>query len=190
MKFLACCVLPDKKLYGSCLYWLNILYWKFFHLSLKNRVCPENFRCIEYTFTFRTFEELALLPWIHCILYTFLNIQDFWATCACTVLKYFLSFRIFEQLVLALNNRACPEFFHCIEYIFFYHSRILNNLRLLWKTEIPLKFFTVLKYFLPFRIFEQLALALKTEFALNIFKTGEAAATPDPPSRAPTRLTL
>jgi len=45
----------------------------------------------------------------------------------------------------------------------------LNNLRLLLKTEIPLKFFTVLKYFLPFRIFEQLALALKTEFALNIF---------------------
>jgi len=47
----------------------------------------------------------------------------------------FLSFRIFEQLALALKNR------------------------------VALKFFTVLKYFLSFRIFEQLALALKTVFA-------------------------
>jgi len=29
----------------------------------------------------------------------------------CTVLKYFLSFRIFEHLALALKNRVCPEFF-------------------------------------------------------------------------------
>ena len=94
---------------------------------------------------------------------------------------HFLSFRIFEQLALALKNTACPEFFHCIEYLFFYHSSILSNLCLPWKTEIPFKFFTVLKYFLPFRIFEQLALALKTEFALKIFKTGEAAAPPRPP---------
>jgi len=50
---------------------------------------------------------------------------------------YFLSFRIFEQLALALKNMRCPDIFHCIE------------------------------IFLSFRIFEQLALALKTEFALN-----------------------
>jgi len=53
------------------------------------------------------------------------------------VLKYFSSFRIFEQLALALKNR------------------------------VALIFFTVLKYFLSFRIFERLSLALKTEFALN-----------------------
>jgi len=35
---------------------------------------------------------------------------------------------------------------------------------------------------LSFRIFEQLALALKTEFALKFFKTGGAAA---PPPRTP-----
>jgi len=35
------------------------------------------------------------------------------------VLKYILSFRIFEQLVLALKNRVCPEVFHCIEYTSF-----------------------------------------------------------------------
>jgi len=57
-------------------------------------------------------------------------------------LKYFLSFRNFEELALVL------------------------------KTEFALKFFTVLKYFLPFRNFEQLALALKTEFALKFFKPG------------------
>jgi len=40
-------------------------------------------------------------------------------------------------------------------------------------------------YFLLFKIFEQLALALKTEFALKIFKAGGAAASPDPPPRTP-----
>jgi len=50
---------------------------------------------------------------------------------------YFLSFRIFEQLALALKNTSCPEMFHCIE------------------------------IFLSFRIFEQLALALKAGLALN-----------------------
>jgi len=29
-------------------------------LALKNRVCPENFHCIEYTFTFRIFEQIVL----------------------------------------------------------------------------------------------------------------------------------
>jgi len=64
---------------------------------------------------------------------------------------YFLSFRIFEQLALALKNRVALEFF-----------TVLNM------------------YFLSFRIFEQLALALKTEFALEIFKPAGAAAPPDP----------
>jgi len=54
-------------------------------------------------------------------------------------LKYFLSFSIFEQLVLALKNR------------------------------VALEFFTVLKYFLSFSIFEQLVLALKNRVALEFF---------------------
>jgi len=37
-----------------------------------------------------------------------------------------------------------------------------------------------MKYCLPFRTFEQLALALKTEFALIFFKPGGAAAPPTP----------
>jgi len=38
------------------------------------------------------------------------------------------------------------------------------------KNRVTLKFFTILKYSLSFRIFEQLALALKTEFGLKMFK--------------------
>jgi len=68
-----------------------------------------------------------------------------------TVLNiYFLSFRIFEQLALALKNR------------------------------VALKFFTLLKYFLSFRIFEQLALALKTEFVMKVFKPGVRGGLPTP----------
>ena len=32
---------------------------------------------------------------------------------------YFLLFRVFEQLALALKNTVYPEIFHCIEYVFF-----------------------------------------------------------------------
>jgi len=47
-----------------------------------------------------------------------------------TVLNVFLLLlRIFEQLALALKNRGCPEIFRCIEYIFHY-SVVLSNLRL------------------------------------------------------------
>jgi len=39
------------------------------------------------------------------------------------------TFRNFEQLALALKNRGWPEIFRCIEYIFYY-SGVLSNLRL------------------------------------------------------------
>jgi len=63
------------------------------------------------------------------------------------------------QVLLALKNRVCSEF--TVLNIYFLSFRILNNLRLPWKTEFGQKIFTVLKYFLSFRIFEQLELALK-----------------------------
>jgi len=53
--------------------------------------------------------------------------------------EYIFTFRIFEQLALALKNR------------------------------VALKFLTVLKYYLSFRIFEQLALALKNKVCPGIF---------------------
>jgi len=56
-----------------------------------------------------------------------------------TVLKYFLSFRTFEQVVLALKNRVCPEF------------TVLN-----------------IHIFLIIQNFEQLALALKNRVCPEI----------------------
>jgi len=42
-----------------------------------------------------------------------------------------------------------------------------------------------MKYFLSFRTFEQLALALKTEFALIFFQARGAVASPPDPSTPP-----
>ena len=39
-----------------------------------------------------------------------------------TVLKYFLSFRTFEQLALALKNRVYLKIFHCIEIFFIFQD--------------------------------------------------------------------
>ena len=56
--------------------------------------------------------EKQSVPWIHCIKYIFLIIQNFEHALALkifTVIKYFLLFGIFEQLELALKT-VCPEF--------------------------------------------------------------------------------
>ena len=111
-----------------------------------------------------------------------------------TVLKYFLSFRTFEQLVLNLKNIVCPEIFHCVEIFFIFqdfwgtlrlpenslswnfwlylknvlHSRCLSNFCLPWKTECALNSLYWMCIFIT-QNFEQLLLALKTEFSLKIF---------------------
>jgi len=43
------------------------------------------------------------------------------------VFNIFFTFRMFQQLLLALKNRVCPEFTVLNVFLFF---RILNNLRL------------------------------------------------------------
>jgi len=53
-----------------------------------------------------------------------------------------------------------------MEYILFIIQNF-EQLALALKNEFALEFFTVLNYFLSFRIIEQLALALKIELALN-----------------------
>jgi len=63
---------------------------------------------------------------------------------------------------------VCPEF--PVLNICFLPFRIFEHLALALKNGVALKFLTVLKYFLLFRYFEQFALALKTEFALKFFK--------------------
>ena len=56
--------------------------------------------------------------------------------------------------------------------------KIFEQLALALKNIVALEVFTVLKYILLFRIFEELVVALKTEFALKFFKPGGAAAPP------------
>ena len=85
---------------------------------------------------------------IHCI-ENFFTVQDFWATCAFPA-KQSLSWN-----------------FHCIEYSFYIQD--------FWATcacpekQSPLKFSTVLNFLVRFRIFGQLALALKNRVCPEIF---------------------
>jgi len=119
--------------------------------------------------------------------------NDFWGTCACSenrvvpeifhCIEYSFYIQNFEQLVLALKKKVCPEF--TVLNIYFLSFRIFNNLRLSWKTEFALEFFTVLKYFLSFRIFEQLEPALKKSLHWNFQAGGAAARSPRPPPRRP-----
>jgi len=163
-------------------------------IAPKHRVCPENFHYIEYTFhhsgclsnlrlPWKTECALNSLYWIYIFYHSgFLsNLRLHWKTIALkffTVLKYFLSFRIFERLALTLKNRMCPEF--TVLNIYFLSFRIFEQLALALKNRVALKFFTLLKYFLSFRIFEQLALALKTEFVMKVFKPGVRGGLPTP----------
>ena len=112
--------------------------------------CPENFHCIEYAFTLRIFNNLRL-PWKQSFPW---NFSLYWI--------YLLPFRIFEQLALALKNRVAQKF--SLYWIYFLHSGVLSNLRMPWKTEGALNI-----YFLLFRIFQQLALALKNRVTLEFF---------------------
>jgi len=71
-----------------------------------------------------------------------------------TVLEYILSFRIIEQLALALKNRVDLEFFTVLILNILFAFRIFEQLALGLKNRVALEFFTVLKYILSFRIFE------------------------------------
>jgi len=136
-----------------------------------------------YTSLNNTDHTQVNIHWIYWI-ETFSTVQDFWATCAClekqkcpefTVLNiYFLSFRFLSNLRLPRKQSLPWKLYWNI----FYHSEILSNLRLPWKTDCALD---SLLYHLSFRIFEQLALALK------FFKPGGL---PSPPPRTPMSRTV
>ena len=82
-----------------------------------------------------------------------------------SVLDIIFTFRIFEQFVPALKNRVCPDIFYCIEIFFIFQDfwAICACPKNRMCTE-----FTVLKiHFLSLRIFSKLGLAWKTERALN-----------------------
>ena len=92
---------------------------------MKNRF-PVNFHCIEYISCHSGFLSNSAL-----VLKTEFALKIF------TVLNICFAFRIFEPFVFALKNRVCPEF--TVLNIYFLCFRILNNLRLPWKTECALK---------------------------------------------------
>ena len=171
--------------------------------------CPEktelpwNFHCIEYIFYHSGFLSNLRLPWkTVCPEFTVLNIvfiiQEFWATCAWTEKQscpqnfslywiYFLPFRIFEQLALALKNYIQYSFellnIVFIEYSF-YHSGVLSNLRLDWKTELPSKFSLCWIYiFYHSRFLSNLRLPWKQSLPSNFSSPGGL-----PPRSPPSRL--
>ena len=96
-----------------------------------------------------------------------------------TVLNIVFTFRIFEQLVLSLKNRVCPEF--TILNIYFLSFRILNNLCLPWKTEFSLKFFTVFEIFFIFQDFWATWAWPENRIGPEFFNPGGGR----PPSRPP-----
>jgi len=71
----------------------------------------------------------------------------------------YLTIQNFEQHALSLENIVCPEIFHYVE-IFFIFQDFWETLRLPWK-EFVMKFLTVFKILVTFRMYEQLVLVLK-----------------------------
>jgi len=100
------------------------------------------------------------VPWIHCIKIFFI-IQDFWATWACP------------------EKQRCPEFFHCIEIVFIIYDfwatwACPEKQSVHWIHCIEYIFFIIQDFWAT------LTRALKTEFALKIFKPGGLLRCPPP----------
>ena len=129
--------------------------------------------CIEIFFTLLWKTEFAVK--FSTVLNIFFTIQDFWETCACPQTQslpwkfslYWIYFyiQVFEQLDLALKNKACSEF--TALNIYFSSFRIFEQLALALKNTSCPEMFHRIEIFLSFRIFEQLALALIAGLALN-----------------------
>ena len=81
-------------------------------------------------------------------------------------LIYFLHSGCLSKFCLLWETECAPNQLY---WMYFLSFRILNNLRLPWKTEFALKIFTALNIVFTFRIFEQLALALKNRICPEIF---------------------
>jgi len=154
------------------MYWL----WKWLE-SYNNCICSTwkdkclfnllfwipNLFCTFHDYGRGAFPPLPLLTARHCFLsFKILNNLRLPWKQSCPELfhcvEIFLSFRIFEQIVLALKNRVSPENFHCIKVFLF--LRIFEQFALALKTECALNIFTVLNLLFPFKIFEQLTLTL------------------------------
>jgi len=166
--------------------------------------CPENQRvpwihCIEYIFlSFKMFEQLALtmkirvalkiftvlnifyhsgylsnlhlpwkqsLPWNFPLYWIYFSILDFWATCSCP------------------EKQCVPDSLYWV-YIF-YHSELLSNLRLPWKSELPWKVSLYWNIFYHSGFLSNLRLPWKQSLPWNFSSRGGL-----PPSRRLLRLCL
>ena len=114
-----------NKVVFNLLFWIPNSFWTYHDYGRRGTpflASPDGLSLIFYHSEFWT----TFLPWQTVALKLF------------TALKYVLSFRISEQLLLALKNRVCPEF--AVLNMQFLSFRILNNLLLPWKTELPWNF--------------------------------------------------
>jgi len=153
----------------------------FYHSDFWTTFLPWNFSLCWNIFYLSGLLRNLCLPWkTVCPESTVLNIyifyhSEFWTTCACTEKQslprnFSLHWNIF-YLSGFLSNLCLPWkqsllWIHCIEYIFF----IIQNFEqpaLVLKNRICPEIFHCIEIFLTFRIFEQLELVLKTEFALK-----------------------
>jgi len=95
----------------------------------EKQSCPELFHCVEIFFISQDLWATCPCPEKQCALnslyWTYIYYQYFdqlsLALKFFTVLNMLFTFRIFEQLALALKNRVCPEF--TVLNIYFYHSK-------------------------------------------------------------------
>ena len=126
----------------NSLYWIYIFYHSQFWTTcacFEKQSFPWNFSLHWNIFYLLGFLRNLCLPRKQSLSWNFT-----------TYLIYFLHSRSLSNFCLPWKQ-SVPEF--TVFNICFLSFRILNNLRLPWKTEFALKFFTVLKYFLSFRIF-------------------------------------
>ena len=210
MTFLACCVSLTRNFtviaFTGWLYCIENFFtfpWKT-EFALKFSTVLNIFFAVQDIWATCDCPVKQSLPWnfsLYCVYFYF---QELWATCTCPEKQsvpwihciecIFLSFRIFEQLTLALKTefvlkslywmyifiiqdfwatcacpekQSCPEIFNCIEiYV------IIQDFWATWacpENKVFLEFTVLNIYFLSFRIFEQLTLVLKKRVALKFF---------------------
>jgi len=143
--FCGTCACPEKQ----SLPWKFSLYWIYFWHSgfFSTLRLPWKPVCSEFTVLNIYFISLRIFEQLTLALKTEISLKIF------TVLNTLFTFRIFEQLALALKSSVPWNF--SLYWNIFYHWGSFSNLLSPWKTECALKFFTLLKYFLSLRIFEQ-----------------------------------
>jgi len=195
-EFWVTCACPEKQscpgIFHCIEYTLYIQEFWATCVCPEKQSCPEIFRCMEYTFYIHNFwaacpcpEKQSFPDIFHCIEQVPFIIQKFWITCACLEKQrvpwnfslfgiYFLHSGVVGQFACACpEKQRVPWYFHCIEHAFFIIQHILAT-SASPENRVDQKCFALWNILFTFRIFEQLAFALKNrgcpEFTiLNVF---------------------